>query len=113
MRLDSIRILDPPVARRPTVSQWPVTRARQLRFDLSACCNVRACASLARRTRVVRACRACSARVCSCASRGAGQQPAASQQAGKPFECATCLCVRDNSDASENKLALTEVAMRA
>ena len=29
VRLGSIRILHAPVARRPTVSQWPVTRARQ------------------------------------------------------------------------------------
>ena len=40
-------------------------------FDVSACCHVRACAWLARRARVVRACRACSARVCSCARRRA------------------------------------------
>ena len=32
VRLDSIRILDAPVANRPTVSQWPVTRARQPAF---------------------------------------------------------------------------------
>ena len=32
MRLGSIRILHAPVARRPTVSQWPVTRARQPSF---------------------------------------------------------------------------------
>ena len=73
VRFDSIRILDPPVASRPTVSQWPVTRARQPSFltCASVCCHVRACASLARRTRVVRACRACSARACSCARRRA------------------------------------------
>ena len=40
-------------------------------FDVSACCRVRACASRTRLARVVRACRACSARVCSCAGRSA------------------------------------------
>ena len=34
MGLGSIRMLDAPVARRPTVSQWPVTRARQPAFFL-------------------------------------------------------------------------------
>ena len=40
-------------------------------FDVSACCHVRSCAWLARRARVVCACRACSARACSCARRSA------------------------------------------
>ena len=37
----------------------------------SACCNVRACGSLARLARVQRARRACSVRACSCAGRSA------------------------------------------
>ena len=60
-------------------------------FDVSACCRVRACALLASRARVVRACRACSARVCSCARQAS--QPRKSSIAAKHRKQSTSLFV--------------------
>ena len=60
-------------------------------FDVSACCRVRACALLASRARVVRECRACSARVCSCARQAS--QPRKSSIAAKHRKQSTSLFV--------------------
>ena len=52
------------------------------------------CASLARRARVVRACRACSARACSCARRRAASVGVAVERPRRASPVATCLFVR-------------------
>ena len=90
---------DVPDASRPTGSHAVASdssTAAKL-FDVSACCRVRACAWLARRARVVRACRACSARACSCARRRAERRRAGKESGdiGTP----TSLVARMRGDA--------------